>query len=357
MKNKKMYVAVGLVSIMCWQCSKTVDTAPNAVVSTQNLTLKESITTGVAKVNYALTKISETQGFKILNSQNVNSTLALSSFKDSITLGLIAGLYEFQTDSLQPRHFNSFARLFKKTGTSTDMIVKLPQKFILYPYYLRHVVKQDSTLSNNFIITASDYHYYYSDYSDYDYKLSAGFVLDSSNIGSLDVVSAANSTTGSNYAVKYSFNNGYYLNISGLSNDTTQSMISLSSDTGTLLKESVNYVNAGYGRMRENQYILSIGNVEIKRTAGIDSIQVYLNGVLQKKAGARITDNSTNNNGSICHSRDIQITFDDGTTTTLSALLNPSLTILKSVVSSLQSMYFASNVIDYIAFTIYDNSN
>ncbi len=351
-----MFMVAGLVGIICWQCSKTVDTVPNSGVSVQNLTLKESVNTAVSKVNYALTKISETQGFKILNSQNVNTSLALASYKDSITLSLIAGIYEFQTDSLQPRHFNSLARLFKKTGTSNDMIVKLPQKFIFYPYYLRNVVKHDSTLSNDFIITTSDYHYYYSDYSDYDYKLSAGFVLDSSNIGSLDVISTANSTTGSNYAVKYSFSNGYYLNVSGLSGDTTQSTLSLSSDTGTLLNETVNYVNSSFGRMRENQYILTIGNVEIKRTAGIDSIQVYLNGVLQKKAGAKITDNSTNN-GSICHSRDIQITFDDGTTTTLSALLNPSLTILKSLVSSLQNMYFASNVIDYIAFSIYENSN
>jgi hypothetical protein len=236
------------------------------------------------------------------------------------------------------------------------MIVKLPQKFIYFPYYLRNVVKSDSTLSNNFTITASDYHYYYTNYENYDYKLSAGFVLDSSNIGSLNVLSAANSTTGSNYSVKYSFNNGYFLNVSGLSGDTIQSTVSLSSDTGTLLKETVNYVSSRYGRMHENQYVLTIGNVEIKRTAGIDSIQIYLNGVLQKKAGVKITD-SSNSNGSICHGRDIQITFDDGTTTTLSTLLNPSLTILKSLASSLQSMYFASDVIDYIAFSIYENSH
>jgi hypothetical protein len=65
-----------------------------------------------ARVNYAFTKISETQGFKILNFQNGDTLKAAASFKDSITLGLIAGIYEFQTDNLQSLHFNGFDRLF-----------------------------------------------------------------------------------------------------------------------------------------------------------------------------------------------------------------------------------------------------
>lgn len=81
-----------------------------------------------------------------------------------------------------------------------------------------------------------------------------------------------------------------------------------------------------------------------------------MNGVLQNKAGARITDSATNTNGTITHGRDIQITFNDGTTTTLSTLLKPSYTVMDSLVNSLQNMYFATNVLDYIAFSIYENS-
>jgi hypothetical protein len=362
MGRTKIFIVIALAGFVSWQCSKEASTVPgSANLGTSvnsTLSLKESFNASVAKVNYAFAKISETQGYQLLNARiSGTATKSASSFKDSITLGLIAGIYEFQTDSLQPRHFGDLARLFTKTGTNTDMIVKLPQKFILYPSYLRNVVKKDSTLGNNFTIDASDYHYYFTGYSAYDYKLSASFILDSSNIGSMNVLSAGNSTSGSNYNVKYSFNDGYNLTVAGFSGDTTQSTLALSSDSGTLLQESVRYANSGYGRLRESQYTLIIGNVEIKRSSSVDSIQIYLNGVLQKKAGARITDSTANSNGTITHGRDIQISFNDGTSTTLSALLKPSYTVMNGLFNSLQNMYFATNVVDYIAFSIYENAH
>jgi hypothetical protein len=102
---------------------------------------------------------------------------------------------------------------------------------------------------------------------------------------------------------------------------------------------------------RERLYILTVGNVDIKRGSGLDSIQVYLNGVLQKHAGAKIID-SAGTDGSICHKRDILLVFDDGTTTNLSTLINPAKEALKTLVDALRSMNFAKNIVDYIAIGI-----
>jgi hypothetical protein len=359
MGRSKIFLAIGLVGLISWHCSKEVNTIPSSrnqgVLGNSNLSLKESFTVGVARINNAFAKISETQGYHLLSARINSMSMSASSFKDSITLGLIGGIYVFQTDSLQPRHFGNLARLFSKMGASSDLIVKLPQKFIFYPGYLREVVKKDSALANNFTIDASDYHYYFTGNSTYDYKLSAGFVLDSLNIGSMNVVAERNAISGGNYNVKYSFNDGYYLTVAGLSGDSAQSSMTLSSDSGIILQESVSYANSGFGRMHEAQYILTIGNVELKRSTGVDSIQVFLNGVLQNKAGARISDSTANSNGTIIHGRDIQLIFNDGTTTTLAALLKPSYTVMSGLVNSLQNMYFATNVIDYIAFSIYEN--
>jgi hypothetical protein len=77
--------------------------------------------------------------------------------------------------------------------------------------------------------------------------------------------------------------------------------------------------------------------------------------VLQKTAGAKITD-SADSTGTICGKRDILLTFDDGTTAKLSDLLGSPLTELKALVSSLHDMYFAENIVNYIAFNIYYNS-
>ncbi len=106
---------------------------------------------------------------------------------------------------------------------------------------------------------------------------------------------------------------------------------------------------------RERMYDLTIGNVEIKRGGTLDSIQVFMNGVLQKTAGEIIT-NTSDSTASIFNHRDILLKFDDGTSAKLSELLSPSIVQLKTLVTSLHDMLFAENVVDYIAFSIYFNS-
>jgi hypothetical protein len=82
---------------------------------------------------------------------------------------------------------------------------------------------------------------------------------------------------------------------------------------------------------------------------------VFQNGVLQKTAGAKITD-SADSTGTIMGHRDILLKFDDGTTATLSSLIGPPLTQLKTLITSLHDMYFAENIVDYIAVNIFFNS-
>jgi hypothetical protein len=276
-------------------------------------------------------------------------------YSDSITLKLIAGIYDYKPDSAHLFGFFNTYRLFKKTGTSDMMIINLPQKLIFHPRYLHNINPADSVLKNDFNITATDYHYYYSRWDQYDYKISAGFKLDTANLGNLDVIAGANQTTGQTWASKYSFTGGNSIDVSGQTGDTTKTAFSLSNSTETLLKETVSFIRNGL-RMTERQYVLSIGDVDIKRSSDVDSIQVYLNGVLQKKAAVKIIESSTDGSGSITQSRDIQITFDDGTTTNLSTLIQPAMTTLKTLVNSLQSMFFAKNIVDYIAISIFYNS-
>jgi hypothetical protein len=342
---EKRIVVIGVFfGLMAVSCTKT------DLDSDQKLTLRQSVENNVNKVNNALTKISQTKGFQLL-SINEGSLKSANSYSDSITLKLIAGIYTFQPDTANRSVHLNTCRLFKKTGDSEMLIVNLPQKLIFHPRHLHNFNPLDSTLKNDFKITATDYHFYYSRWDQYDYKISAGFNLDTANLGNLDLTSGANPTSGYTWSSKYSFTGGYNITVSGQTGDTTRMAFSLSNRTETLLKETVTFVRSGF-RITERQYVLSIGNVDIKRSSGIDSIQVYLNGVLQKKAGAKIIE-SANDEGSICHSRDIQLTFDDGTTINLSTLIQPAMTILKTLVNSLHSMYFAKNIVDYIAINIY----
>lgn len=343
--KKRIFIIAFFIGLIAWSCSKT-DLGP-----TQNLTLKQTVENNANKVNDALIKISQTPGYQLM-SVNDATIKSAESFTDSITLKLIAGIYDYQPDTLH-QHFGFFHtfRLFKKTGTSDMMIVNLPELLVFHPWHLHNFEAADSVLKNNFTITASDYHYYYSSWNLFDYKISAGLTLDAVSQGSLDVSAAGDPTTGNSWSSAYSFTDGHKIEVRGQTGDTTQTSFALLNNTDTLLKESVTFIRSGF-QITERKYSLSIGNIEIRRSSGIDSIQVFVGGVLQKKAGAKITE-GTDGSGSICGNRDIQLTFDDGTTTTLSALLNPSKTILKTLVSSLHSMFFAKNIVDYIAISIF----
>ncbi len=346
-----LIIAVVLAGLT-WQCSRNSGMDSEFKLNTN---LKSSLQTSADKVNNALTQIAETPGYQLLSAQT--GLKSGESYTDSITMDLVKGVYEYMPDSTQPTCFNCASRLFKKTGISDNFVVKLPQKLIFHPHYLHYYNPANNKLANNFIITANDYHFYYTSGMLYDYKLSAGFELDSSNIGSLYILSSLNTSSGLDFSSKYSFENGYYISVSSQSGDTTSNMIALSSDTGTLFKETASFTGDHHWGMHHADYTLTIGNVEIHRLASSDSIQVYLNGVLQQKATVQFIDSSdsTTDEHSVCSDRDIQITFDDSTSVKLSTLIQPSLTVLKSVIGNMRNMYFATDIVDYIAYNIYRN--
>jgi hypothetical protein len=350
---KRNILVIGVVfGLLGWSCSK-VDNQ-----SQTQLGLKQSIEQNTAAINAAMSKISETKGYQILSlsvDPAVKEVTAGTTYKDSITLGLIAGIYDYQPDTILMHHNFAFPfRLFKKTGTSSMMIVNLPQKLIFHPRYLHNFMKPDTVLKNDFTISASDYHLYYNSWNNLDYKLTAGLTLSSEDLGSFDISAVSTSFTNRVNSSKYTFTGGYSISTSWQTGDTSKLSFALLKDNNPLLMESTLFVGNGFHKM-EKQYDLTIGNVEIKRGFGIDSIQVFQNGVLQKTAGAKITD-SSDSTGTICNKRDILLTFDDGTTTKLSTLIGSPLTQLKALITSLHDMYFAENIIDYIAFNIYYNS-
>lgn len=217
-------------------------------------------------------------------------------------------------------------------------------------------------LKNNFTIAASDYHYYYTFWSRYDYKLKAALTVDSTDIGTLSILAMGESFYDQSCSSEYVFPEGYKITSGFESGDTSTYEFTLRDETDLLLGETIVFIKGEYehddddferdGKPHEWMYTLSIGNIDLKKSSGIDSIEVYLDGVLQQTAAAVIVD-STGSDGSICHHRDILLTFDDGSTATLSELLDPALTQLKALVDSLRSMSFAKRIVDYIAFNIY----
>jgi hypothetical protein len=81
--------------------------------------------------------------------------------------------------------------------------------------------------------------------------------------------------------------------------------------------------------------------------------QVYLKNVLQPKAVVAIVDNVATTEPSICHHREIQITFEDGTVSKVSTLISSSVDNLTTLFTALHEIYFAAYVVDWIGYDIY----
>jgi hypothetical protein len=346
--KRNVVVIVVIFGLLVWGCSK-VDTQPQG--------LKLTLAKNIADINNAIGKISKTKGYQVLTLKEDPAARVIdpTSFRDSITLSLVAGIYDYQVDTIMLHHNFAYPfRLFKKTGTSDMMVVNLPQKLIFHPRYLHNFIKSDSVLVNDFTISASDYHFYYNSWNSLDYKLKAGLTLKSEDLGSFDISAASSSYKNNSNSSEFTFPGGYSVSTSWQSGDTSKLSFALLKDNNPLLLEITLFAGNNFFR-REKQYDLTIGNIEIKRGFGIDSIQVFQDGILQKTAGAKIID-SADSTGTICSKRDILLTFDDGTTEKLSNLIGPPLAQLKTLISSLHDMFFAEHIVDFIAINIYFNS-
>jgi hypothetical protein len=340
MKRNIVSVIV-MISLIAWSCSK---------FPSPNYGLRMSVEKGVADISTAVNKISGTTGYKLLS---VSGDITKSDFifNDTIKLSLVAGIYDFQPDTIYRFHCFSPYRLFKKTGESENMVVNMPEKFAFHPRYLHFYEPMDTIPPNNFTITATDYHIYFNWWHNYEYKLTAGFTLDGLDAGSMDVSSTSKYCGNNSYSSSFKFKDGYSISAVWQNGDTATSSFSLAHNTDTLFKES-NVFIWHEDHQSEKQYLLTIGDIAIKKSTGVDSVQVFLNGVLQNKAAQIITDES-DTTASVCHRRDILLTYDDGTTAKLSELLAPVRDEIAALRDSLHSMFFARRIVDFIAFSIY----
>jgi hypothetical protein len=343
---KRNIVAIAVIMAMgVWGCSK---------IDSGNSGLKRAVENGVASIDHAVSKISGTTGYQLLSMNDATSKSDFT-FNDTIELSDVAGIYDFKPDTILRIHHFSPYRLFKKTGESADMVVNLPEAMVFHPKHLCFFAPLDTVYPNNFTITATDYHLYFNWWNSYEYKLTAGLSLDDKDAGSMDVSSTSHSAHTNSYASSYTFTNGYNIAAVWQDGDTATSAFSLSNGNDTLFRESNTFIWHDFHKT-EKFYKLKIGSVELRKSTGVDSLQVFVNDVLQQNAARMITDDS-DVSGSVCNRRDILLTYDDGTTARLSDIIAPVKEDLKSLRNSLHSMYFAKHIVDYIAFSIYYESH
>lgn len=319
-----------------------------------NTSLKQAVYQSASDLNTAVSNLSSTKAFTILTMSSgslKSATTTDATYKVHITLDTIKGLYQYKPANRPDKWGWSLIKFFKKTAASSNMIVQMPLSKITNSKTLRQYNSSDTTLANNFQIAVSDYHNNYNSYWDYDYINTSEISIDNKVAGNLNIKSIISPTNGIQYSSSYIFSGSYTAKYAYNSGDTTVSSFSILSGSDLLYQEKLLTVRNDTARFgRENQYVLTIGNVTLVRKAGSSS--VFVDGILQPDATVSVVDKAAESEASVCHKRDIQITFEDGTTTTVSALIGKSIDNMATLFDSLHSVYFAAYVVDWIAYDV-----
>lgn len=355
MKNKgKIIVAVIFLGATFWGCTKN-----NGILDSGSL--KQAINSSAMNLNTAVNNISSSNAYGVLTLSE--SSLKSESTTDSvyrvyIPLELIKGVYDYKPVPMADRWGFSLVRYFKKSADDTRMIVKMPLSKVRNPMSLRHYSPADSSLLNNFSITVSEYHNNYNSYWDYDYILASEISINDTIAGKLNIKSNVSPSAGIDYASEYAFTDKYTAKYRYLSGDTIVSSFAIMSGDNVLYEEKLLKIKNDTARFHhERQYILTIGNVQIIRKSVVGAVQVAVNGVVQSGAVVTIVDREDDSEESVCKKREVQITFEDGTITTISDLIGNSVENIRTLYTSLHKVYFAASIVDWIAYDIYYHRN
>ena len=352
MRNKgRIFLIATLVTAFVAGCSKNEGVLDKT-------SLSQAIDQSAAKLNTAMAAISSTKAYSILtmNDPGLSKSLAVtdSTYKTNITLDMIKGVYDYNRPTIFNHWGLSLLHFFTKTADNSKMIVRMPLQKVTRPFSLRHFSRADTSLTNNFSIAVSAYHNDYNSFWDYDYLLSSEISIDSVVAGDLNIKSVVSPATGADYSAQYAFVNGYTANYKYMSGDTTVSSFSIMNGNNILYEEKLLTLKNDTARFgHERQYILTIGNVQIIRKSGTNAVQIAVDGVIQPNAVVTIVDKVADQEASVCKHRDIQITFQDGTTTTISSLINASVNDIKTLYTSLHQVFFSAYIVDWIAYDIY----
>lgn len=366
MKTKNLYLPLILLGLITWNCSKTMVT--NNTPASQ-VSLKSALTTGVQNLSAAVSSIKASAGYQVVSGPTdlVTKSAVMSPWDtvtNSILLADVAGIYDYKAKSYKRGHM-SLMRYFNKTKDTTVMVVRLPEEKVAGSKKMLNYSPSDTLLANNYQITISDYQLKFGHGYGRSYQMASSTKIKGVEAGTLKIQSSKNRTTGYNFSSEYDFPNGFITKCLNIPGDTAVSTYSISDGTKTLYEEKYTAIRTdSVSRHREKEFSLTIGDVVIVRQLGhgqasLDSAKVYVSGVLQLKSKVEIVDDSDNKPGDDSdkcitnHKRELKITFDDGTTKTLTELTGAVITNIRDLFTAMRQAYFGTAIVDWIAWDVY----
>jgi len=358
MKSTKFILITSAIALFSWSCTSEISDA----------SLQSSLQKSSVSLSTALQKITNSQGYQVLNTPEVIKTApskvyspVIDSTFNSILLADILGEYEFNKANTYKRWKQPITNFFSKTAENASlMIVRLPEEKIKKPNSLFIYNPADTLLTNNYVFSLNKYDYKFNRILGWTYDMASNINVKNVDAGNLNIQSSSSKEAGYKFASEFVFANGYTLKSNYSTGDTAVSVYAIYEASKVIYEEKYTAVKTvAELRHREREYSLTIGDVQIVRKVGknsLDSAKVYVAGVLQTTAKVEVVDIATVDGTDVCvtaHKRELKITFDDGTSKTISELLGTSVETIRNLFISLRQSYFATGIVDRIAWDIY----
>ena len=372
MKPIFQFSVLFLTSLLLFACEPATEMKndPANAYNGKSVPLKVSLNQGVEELSTAVKTINNSESFRLLASivpgseVTGNPSFAPNWRRDSllITLEDVAGVYEYSWKKLK-RMNNNLLRVFDRTADNDHLIVRLPVQKLKNYHRLFIFTPRDTALTNNFEADVSEYMLSRHYQKGLEYKLKSSMKVNDKSIGLVNISRIRNKVNGINFTSEYVLGSGYMVSNKQNSGDTAVSVYAISKDGKVLFEEKItSYKVNQESKMREKVFSLTIGKVTIVRIAGTDSFanaKIYVDGVLQENAKAEIviTEETNEERGVTFKRRDVKLTFDDGTTTTLRELKGDTIEELGLIFASVRQIGFASEIIDRIAANIFWTKN
>lgn len=355
MRKNLFLSTLATVALISWSCTSGPESS-----------LQSSLENNAAVLNTALTNIASSNSYQVLATPSVSGSSSVASYAPAIdstyttiTLADIAGEYEYNKAKTYKKFRQPITVFFSRVADNPKMIVRMPVEKLKKPHLLFVYNPADTLLTNNYVYSLSKYNYSYNRSLGWDYDMASTINIDGTDAGALDIQSSNSQAAGYKFASGFDFGNGYSIKTGYATGDTAVAVYSVYQGSTALYQETYTAIKSS-GHHREREYTLTIGNVSIVRTNSMDSAKVYVGGVLQTSAKIELVDLSSSDNTDqsiVCKKREIKITFDDGTSKTISELLGTSITTIRELFATLRQSYYATSIVDRIAWTVYNTSN
>jgi len=332
--------------------------------------LKVSLNKSAEALSDAVIAISGSEDFKLMSQimlnpnqssdpvQRVNEAAGVKVDSMKINLADISGVYEYAWKRVRKAP-NQIIRFFDRVDDNDNLIVHLPVQKVRNYHALFIFHPKDTLLKNNFEISVSDYLLSRHFEKGLEYNLTSEMSLDGNSIGSLSVQRTRNKINGLNFLSEYSLASGFTVTNLQNTGDTAVSVYAITKDGVVLYEEKITSYRVNQeNKLREKIYSLTIGNVQIVRKPGLQGFEeamVYVDGVLQINAKVELVIYQTDveNLGVTNQKRDVKITFEDGTSTTIRELKGSTIEDIGKIFHAVRQAGFASEIVDRIATNLY----